>query len=200
MLATGKTVTSEIQETSTIFLVFVKGVSFQSKVFCESIRGLYWLVIPRALRPREHRSICWANSIFSEIETCVGFWKQNIIPRQMFNPRWNGELFRKQCSAAKCILVFGAFIYVTNAAWPNKMSLSNLSFTPQFVLYSFVVLDCRVENPLCRFWSAMGKCKKKATWMKKHCCATCKQVVNTTVNIQTCKYMCSAVSPSLCVV
>ena len=118
----------------------------------------------------------------------------------MFNLRCNGKTFRKQCSAAKWILVYGAFIYVTNVTWPNKMSLSDLSFTTQFVLYSFVVLDCRDENPLCRLWSAMGKCKKKATWMKKHCCATCKQVVNTPVNIQTCKYMCSAVGPSLCVV
>ena len=27
----------------------------------------------------------------------------------------------------------------------------------------------------------MGKCKKKSKWMRKHCCATCKQVIDASV-------------------
>ncbi|XP_022805618.1 uncharacterized protein LOC111342768 [Stylophora pistillata] len=40
------------------------------------------------------------------------------------------------------------------------------------------VTNCKNVNPLCTLWSAMGKCKYKARLMKKHCCATCKKVMD----------------------
>ncbi|XP_020614391.1 uncharacterized protein LOC110052591 [Orbicella faveolata] len=78
----------------------------------------------------------------------------------------------------------------TQSLNPLNMTLDQLQEVEKYVSLSETpigdVLEtyCRDENPKCSLWSAMGKCKKKSKWMKKHCCATCKHVIDESIGAE----------------
>ena len=61
--------------------------------------------------------------------------------------------------------------------WLMNCPLVNKDY-PSILRHIFLVQDCKNENPICTLWSTMGKCKDMTRLMSKHCCATCKKVMN----------------------